>query len=230
MKVSTPVILSYAPIPTGITCDLIPMTLTTNNFTYIENHCLQIHGTAMGTQKMAPSFINLFLGLFVSKALGNVSFKPRTWLRYLNDIFMIRIKGHGKLKIFINYLNGLHPHHQIHQSYSSTNVPFFDVNVLLTDDGNIHTDLYTKPTDKYQHLHYSSCHPLHTKKSIPFSPALRLRRICSTDGTLNTRLTELKTYLLKRRSKRNSITKRRQRHGINYHRKTIFKYRLYLKG
>ena len=66
------------------------------------------------------------------------------------------------------------------------NIPFLDVSVSLTNDGSISTDLYTKPTDKHQHLLYSSCHPLHTKKAIPFSLALRLRRICSTDATFHT--------------------------------------------
>jgi len=68
----------------------------------------------------------------------------------------------------------------------------------LTNDGSISTDLYTKPTDKDQHLLYSSCHPLPTKKAIPFSLALRLRRICSTDATCNTRAAQLTTYLLQR--------------------------------
>ena len=90
-------------------------------------------------------------------------------------------------------------------------VPFLDVNVSLTSDGNINTDLYTKPTDKHQRLLYSSCHPLHTKKAIPFSLALRLRRICSTDETFKIRTTELTTYLLKRGYKRNFVTKQIQR-------------------
>jgi len=84
-------------------------------------------------------------------------------------------------------------------SHSSTNVPFLDVSVFLTNnDGSISTDLYTKPTDKHQHLLYSSCHLLHTKTAIPFSLALRLRRICSTDAKFNTRAAQLTTYLLKR--------------------------------
>ena len=45
--------------------------------------------------------------------------------------------------------------------------------------GSIETELYTKPTDKHQYLLVSSCHPQHTKRSISFSLALRLRRICS---------------------------------------------------
>ena len=41
------------------------------------------------------------------------------------------------------------------------------------------TDLYVKPTDTHQYLHASSCHFSHCKKSMPFSQALRLNRICS---------------------------------------------------
>ena len=41
------------------------------------------------------------------------------------------------------------------------------------------TDLYVKPTDTHQYLHASSCHVSHCKKSMPFSQALRLNRICS---------------------------------------------------
>ena len=91
--------------------------------------------------------------------------------------------------------------------FISTNIPFLDrVSFSLTNDSNTSTDLYTKPTDKHQHLLYSSCHPLHTKKAIPFSLALRLRRICSTDATFNTRAAQLTTYLLKRGYNRNFVT------------------------
>ena len=65
-------------------------------------------------------------------------------------------------------------------------------------NGTITTDLYTKPTDKHQYLLQSSCHPRHTKRAIPFSLALRLRRICSSDETFKLRTNELRTYLNKR--------------------------------
>ena len=149
--------------PTGTLCDLIRMILTMNNFSFNDNHYLQIHGTAMGT-KMAPSFANLFLGHFESNALENAPFHPHTYFRYIDDIFMIWTEGLDNLKIFIDYLNNIHPTIKFTSSHSSTNIPFLDVNVSLTNDGNISTDLYTKPTDKHQHLLYSSCHPLHTKK------------------------------------------------------------------
>ena len=123
----------------------------------------------MGT-KMAPAYANLFLAFFDANALENAPFQPHTWLRCIDDIFMIWTEGLDNLKIFIDYLNNIHSTIKFTSSHSSTNIPSLDVSVSLTNDGSISTDLYTKPTDKHQHLLYSSCHPLHTKK--PFLSVL----------------------------------------------------------
>ena len=63
---------------------------------------------------------------------------------------MIWTEGPNNLAIFIDYLNNIHPTIKFTSSYSTTNVPFLDVNVYL-DNGVIQTDLYCKPTDKHQH-------------------------------------------------------------------------------
>ena len=52
-------------------------------------------------------------------------------------------------------------------------------------------DLYVKSTD-------TSCHPNHVKNSIPFSIALRIRRICSTAEKFKQRTSELLEFLYKR--------------------------------
>ena len=57
-------------IPTETICDPLRIILTMNNFTFNQHHYLQINGTAMGT-KMAPSFANLFFGIFEINALSN---------------------------------------------------------------------------------------------------------------------------------------------------------------
>ena len=54
----------------SLLCDLLRMMLTMNNFTFNQQHYLQIHGTAMGT-KMTLSFTNLFLGMFELNVLTN---------------------------------------------------------------------------------------------------------------------------------------------------------------
>ena len=101
------------------------------------------------------------------------------------------------LQTFTTYLNNIHPTIKFTSNHSLTSIPFLDVSVSLCN-GIITTDLYTKPTDKHQYLLQSSCHPKHTKRAIPFSLALRLRRICSSDDTVTLRTNELKTYLNKR--------------------------------
>ena len=105
---------------------------------------------------------------------------------------MIWTEGPEKLKIFVDYLNNLHSTINFTCSHSPTNIPFLDVMVSIKD-GFIETDLYTKPTDKHlkhQYLLISSCHPQHTKRSIPYSLALRLRRICSNHDNYLMRTTE----------------------------------------
>ena len=58
--------------------------------------------------------------------------------------------------------------------------------------------LYCKPTEKHQYLYYTSCHPKHTKNSLPYSLALCLSRICPTEHLFSLRTDEMKQHLLKR--------------------------------
>lgn len=90
-------------------------------------------------------------------------------------------------------------HHQVHSRvvWSRENIPFLDTLVSLKD-GAITTDLYVKPTDTHQYLAANSCHPRHCKEAIPFSQALRMRRICSSDGDFLKRTAELKSHLTRR--------------------------------
>ena len=49
------------------------------------------------------------------------------------------------------------------------------------EDGKLWTDLFCKPTDSHNYLHFNSAHPEHNKTSLPYSQYLRLKRICSRD-------------------------------------------------
>lgn len=185
---------SSSTIRTETLCDLIRMILTMNIFEFNNNYYIQKHGTAMGT-RMAPSYANLFLAKFETDALMHAPHQPHTWWRFIDDIFMIWTHTENDLLNFISYLNNLHPTIKFTSSHSSTSISFLDVQVSLNQFGVVETDLYTKPTDKHQYLLHSSCHPLHTKRAIPFSLALRLRRICSSDATFTLRTNELIQYL-----------------------------------
>ena len=155
------------------------MILTMNNFTFNQQHYLQIHCTAM-----VLKWLLLLLAFFLVCSKLTLSLTPFVGsLPHGEDILMIFYDLDRRsrfLKIFVDYLSNIHPTIKFTSSHSLTNVPFFDVMVSL-HNGIIETDLFTKATDKHQHLLSSSCHPHHTKKAVPFSLALRLRRICSTD-------------------------------------------------
>ena len=101
------------------------------------------------------------------------------------------------MKQFIDSLNQAHESIKFTAEWSKERVSFLDVQVIK--EGNrIITDLFTKPTDTHQLLHRTSCHPGHTKKGIPYSQALRIRRICSEDRFFDRRVGELKGWLVNR--------------------------------
>ena len=70
--------------------------------------------------------------------------------------------------------------------------------VIKIKEGRIITDLYCKPTDGHQYLHYDSCHADHIKRLIIFSQKLRLKRICSEKNDLNVHVEDLKTWFRER--------------------------------
>lgn len=113
---------------------------------------------------------------------------------------LTRVRTHGeeKLKNFFNRCNSFDPHIKFEQTTSTTSIPFLDVQVIFKNNGELSTDLYKKPTDTHQYLNWTSCHPRHTKTSIPYSLALRLRRICSDNEFFEKRARELHNILLKR--------------------------------
>ena len=116
-------------------------------------------------------------------------------MRFIDDVFFIWTHGEENLKLFINYLNSSHDTIKFTSEYSLETISFLDVQVIMGEGRVLTTDLFCKPTDKHQFLHRKSCHPWHTKKAIPYSQALRYRRICSEDRQFQSRLGELAGWL-----------------------------------
>jgi len=76
-------------------------------------------------------------------------------------------------------------------------MPFLDILVIITEDNEIVTDIFSKDTDTHMYLNFYSNHPKHVKLNIPFNLASRIITITSTDILRNKRLEELKAYLKK---------------------------------
>ena len=81
--------------------------------------------------------------------------------------------------------------------YSREKVNSLDVQVIVVE-GKLITDLHVRQTDSHQYLDPSSCHPYHCTKSIPYSQALRINRICSENSSFDPWCNELEEWSIKR--------------------------------
>ena len=68
--------------------ELLKLVLQRMNFTFNDDHYLQVGLTAMGTV-MAPNYANLFIDGFETKALEGWDKKPQIWLRFIGSIFIV---------------------------------------------------------------------------------------------------------------------------------------------
>ena len=148
-----------------------------NIFNFNERTLKQKRGTAIGI-KFAPPYNILFMAELEEKILEIIDNKPYLWWRCIDDIFFIWEHREEKLRNFVETLNEIDPTIKFTAEWSQKSINFLYVTVSLID-GQIEADLYVKPTDSHQYLHSSLCHPYHCKKSIPYSQALSLNRICS---------------------------------------------------
>ena len=150
-------------------------------------------GTAIGP-KFAPRYASIFMDKLESDLLKSPGPIPLLWYRYIDDVFFIWTHGEEKLASFLKDLNNYHPNIKFTHELNKEHIPCLDLNVKLSGN-KFSTDLYIKSTDRD---HYTSSHPEHTKKSVVYSQALRLGRICSKKKILKNIFCEMKSWFSER--------------------------------
>jgi hypothetical protein len=183
--------------PTAMILRLLHYVLTCNHFEFDGQHYHQVLGCAMGT-KCAPNYANIFMGALEARLLLGAPLQPLVWWRFIDDVFMIWTHGMAAFEAFLAYLNQAHATIKFTHEVSPISLNFLDVTVYVDDHGQLQTKLYTKPTDAHLYLYPASSHPPSTKKAIPYSQALRIRKICSTLQDLLEGMTILRTYFQRR--------------------------------
>ena len=183
-------------ISTESLLELTELVLKNNIFEHNGEFFKQKQGTAIGT-KMAPPYAILFMDDLENKILEGFHLQPYVWWRYIDDIFLIWQHGEESLKQFLGHLNSSHPSIKFTSTISNVSIDFLDVKVIRHGEKLV-TDLFVKSTDTHQYLHASSCHVYHSKRSIPYSQALRLNRICSDPKSFDLRCNQLESWLDKR--------------------------------
>ena len=155
---------------------LMKLVLILNSFVFNGVKYLQKKGTAMGT-RIAPNFTNVFMGYFENRFVHQSRWFKRfikSWWRYIDHIFMLWNGPRKPLEDFLNYLNEFHPSIKFGWKISKHKASFLDCDVI-NENNKLKTDVYQKPTDCHSYLDYTLVS--HFKTSIPYSQALRLRRI-----------------------------------------------------
>ena len=97
------------------------------------------------------------------------------WNRFLDDCETLLEENKINPNDLLSILNSINPSIQFTMEYSNDAIPFLDILIKCNND-DIWMDIYYKPTDTYRCLPFSSNHPNHCKKNIPFTLT---RRICT---------------------------------------------------
>ena len=154
---------------TELLIELAELILKNKYFEFNDRFRKHKEDTAIGT-KFASAYAIIFMAALEEEILESPIKKLWLWWRHIEN----------ELKQFIDKLNKFNPTIKFTCDYSRERIHLLDVQVIL-ENSDISTNLYVKEADSYQYLHPPSCHPYHCVKSIPYSRALRLNRICSNN-------------------------------------------------
>ena len=163
--------------------EFLKIVLGDNHFQFHNQHYDQIKGVAMGTS-CAPQFANLFLASLEERALSSwQGTKPKLWLRFLDDIFMLWKGNQQELKLFHNHLNQQISSINFTMESSQEQAVFLDLQIYkgsrFRENKLLDVSLHVKQTNPQNFLHYSSCHPPATFITIIRGEILRAVRCTS---------------------------------------------------
>lgn len=114
--------------------------------------------------------------------------------RYIDDIFMTTNQTHADIQQQLEI--AAHKDANIRINYQiDSSVDFLDV-TIVNAHGKLKTTIYHKPAAEPYILPYTSDHPRHIHRNIPYGALLRALRICSTMHDFNVELCRIDVSLL----------------------------------
>ncbi|XP_046406364.1 uncharacterized protein LOC124171266 [Ischnura elegans] len=165
------------------------------DFPDLVNHCLrnsiflwngdfydQSDGAAMGSP-LSPVVANLFMERFEAEAINTYDKKPKKWLRYVDDTFIIWPHGTEELDRFLNHLNSWHQNIRFTmEKERDGKLPFLDVMVRRKGDGSLAHAVYRKATHTNRYLNATSHHHPAQKASVVSSLLHRAFTVSNPDS------------------------------------------------
>ena len=183
----------------GFVPESIKIISENNNCTFNNKFYGQNSGTAIGTI-FAPTYATLTMGYFevhfynICELKWGKEFQEfilENWSRFLDDCQTPLDKNMVKTEELFETLNSTNKTIQFTMEFGDKEIPFLDI-LIKQDSSGIWMDLYQKPTDTQRCLPYSTSHPKHCLKNIPFVMARRICTIVEDNSLKNIHLREVK--------------------------------------
>lgn len=117
---------------------------------------------------LSPVLANIFMEDFETSAINSTINKPSTWLRYVDDIFVIWPHGEEQLNKLLEHLNNIHENINFTMEKEINNeIPFLDILITKKQNGDIAHTVYRKKTHTNRYVNAkSNHHPAHLKSVI----------------------------------------------------------------
>ena len=183
--------------------EALKIILEYNYFLINKTFWHQIMGTAMGTPAavvganlvVAYVEVKMFRMLPQLYPMDFVEFLIKSFFRFLDDLIHEWLDNYNIDDLY-ELMNSLDRDLKYTLDDPSSIANYLDLTITASDKKLIF-DIYHKPTNAFNYLKYTSCHPKHTKQNIALALGRRIVRICSTDNNREKNLDELKVNLIK---------------------------------
>ena len=121
---------------------------------------------------------SIYMEYFEEMTLGSTSLKPSTWLRYVDDTFILW-PYQEDVQMLLDHMNSIRLSMQFTmEKEQDIKLPFLDVLVTCTEEG-FRSSVYRKYLCTGQYLNFNSHHPYTVKKGIVHCLQHRAKTISS---------------------------------------------------
>ncbi|KAK5638722.1 hypothetical protein RI129_013017 [Pyrocoelia pectoralis] len=156
---------------------------------------------------LSPVIANLFMEWVETRALSTATYKPKLWLRYVDDTFIIWEHGKEKLGEFMQHLNLVHEKIKFTMELEeNSELPFLHVLVKKKEDGSLGHTVYRKKAHTDRYLNAKSHHHPAQLHSVMKTLITRSQRLADEDNK-HQEMERIRTALLQNGFTRSSINK-----------------------
>ena len=174
--------------------NLLSHILTNNYVRFGSKIFKQTSGIAMGN-RIAPPVAITFMHVLETGFMSTLEFAPSLYLRYIDDIIGVWTHGIDRLNHFYNCINTYNPSitFTMQSTFHTGQLPFLDTLITVHPmTGKYTTELYFKPMAAPIIIHYTSAHPMSTKKGVLNSEVKRAIKVSSDEHARNRSLDRVK--------------------------------------